>query len=198
MSAEWMKDLALISSAKMSFQKTGLVHSVFLSVAELENATKRLYDHDYSIEDVSVVDTVQGFMVVYHFDRLTNPGRVALRILAPHDKPEVPSISGIFPGANWHERECHDFFGVIFTGHPNLVPLLLPEDAKFHPLLKPTEERKTISEIMSPGEVEVSTPPFEALFPKPKSEEAGAENPQEKPEKEKSTGPGPTAVEGKE
>jgi NADH-quinone oxidoreductase subunit C len=196
-SAEWMKGLLVLSSAKMSPQKTGLVYSVFLSVEELGNAAKRLCDHGYSIEDVSVVDTVQGFMVVYHFDRLTSPGRVALRILAPHDKPEVPSISEIFSGANWHERECHDFFGVIFTGHPNLVPLLLPEDAKFHPLLKSTEEKRSIPEIMSPGDVEVSTPAFEALFPKQEREEDGAEKPDEKSAKEKSTGPGPSAVEGK-
>jgi len=197
-SAEWMKNLPIIASAKMSALKTGLVHSVFLNAGELGNAVKRLCDHDYSIEDVSVVDTVQGFMVVYHFDRLASPGRVALRILLPHDRPEVPSISDIFPGANWHERECHDFFGVIFTGHPNLVPLLLPEDAKFHPLLKPTEEKKTIPEIMSPGDVEVSTPAFESIFPKPESEEAGAEESQEKPVKKKSPDSGSSAVEGKE
>jgi NADH-quinone oxidoreductase subunit C len=196
-SEEWMKGLPVLSSAKMSPQKTGLVHSVFLSVEELGNAAKRLCDHGYSIEDVSVVDTVQGLMVVYHFDRLTSAGRVALRILAPHDKPEVPSISEIFSGANWHERECHDFFGVIFTGHPNLVPLLLPEDAKFHPLLKSTEEKRSIPEIMSPGDVEVSTPTFEALFPKPEREEAEAEKPDEKSAKEKSTDPGSSAVEGK-
>ena len=197
MNAQWMKGLPVLSSAKMSPQKTGLVHSVFLSVEELGNAAKRLCDHGYSIEDVSVVDTLQGFMVVYHFDRLTSPGRVALRILAPHDKAEVPSISEIFSGANWHERECHDLFGVIFTGHPNLVPLLLPEDAKFHPLLKSTEEKRSIPEIMSPGDVEVSTPAFEALFPKQEREEAGAEKPYEKSAKEKSTGTGPSTVEEK-
>jgi NADH-quinone oxidoreductase subunit C len=48
----------------------------------------------------------------------------------------VPTISHVHPGANWHERESHDFFGIIFTGHPGLLPLLLPEDADFHPLRK--------------------------------------------------------------
>jgi NADH-quinone oxidoreductase subunit C len=42
----------------------------------------------------------------------------------------------VFPGANWHERETHDFFGIVFLGHPDLSPLLLPEDADFHPLRK--------------------------------------------------------------
>jgi NADH-quinone oxidoreductase subunit C len=48
----------------------------------------------------------------------------------------VPSISEVFPGANWHERETHEFFGIRFLGHPNLSPLLLPEDATYHPLRK--------------------------------------------------------------
>ncbi len=193
-----MKDLPVLSSAKMPFPKTGLVQSVFLSAQELGNATKRLVDHGYSIEDVSVVDTVEGLMVVYHFDRLMNPGRVALRVLAPHDKPEVPSISEIFPGANWHERECHDLFGVIFTGHPNLVPLLLPEDAKFHPLLKTMEEKKAIQAIMSPGDVELSTPAFEGLFPKKESEEPVPEKPREKRTKGNTIGHGQSGVEGEE
>ena len=46
------------------------------------------------------------------------------------------TISPVFPGANWHERETHDFFGIVFRGHPNLEPLLLPEDATYHPLRK--------------------------------------------------------------
>jgi NADH-quinone oxidoreductase subunit C len=50
--------------------------------------------------------------------------------------PEIPTISSIFAGADWHERETHDFFGIKFIGHPNLTPLLLPEDADFHPLRK--------------------------------------------------------------
>jgi NADH-quinone oxidoreductase subunit C len=57
-------------------------------------------------------------------------------VLASHDAPSVPSIVSIFSGADWHERECFDFFGVIFEDHPNLKPLLLPDDLGVHPLLK--------------------------------------------------------------
>ena len=46
------------------------------------------------------------------------------------------TIHKVFPGANWHERETHDFFGIRFLGHPNLTPFLLPEDATYHPLRK--------------------------------------------------------------
>ena len=73
---------------------------------------------------------------VYDFNHYGALCRVTIRTRLPRSKPEVPTISQIYPGANWHERETHDFFGINFVGHPYLVPLLLPEDADFHPLLK--------------------------------------------------------------
>lgn len=178
-SAAWMKGLEGISSAKMSKEKTGLVQSVFLGPKELVKAAAGLYERGYFIEDVSVLDTSDGFMVVYHFDHYDTPGRIALRVIVPQDNPEVPSISGIFSGADWHERECHDFFGVTFSGHPNLVPLLLPDDLGFHPLLKDAALRKRVSELMAPGEVEQSTPAFDALFAPAGSgaDEGGGEKP---------------------
>jgi len=73
---------------------------------------------------------------VYDFNHYESLCRVTIRTRVPRSKPEIPTISQIYPGANWHERETHDFFGINFVGHPYLVPLLLPEDADFHPLLK--------------------------------------------------------------
>ncbi|MDH4321229.1 MAG: NADH-quinone oxidoreductase subunit C, partial [Desulfobulbaceae bacterium] len=74
--------------------------------------------------------------VVYDFAHYQENCRVVVRTRIPRDTPELPTISAIYPGANWHERETHDFFGIRFLGHPDLTPLLLPEDADFHPLLK--------------------------------------------------------------
>lgn len=73
---------------------------------------------------------------VYDFNHYESLCRVTIRTRVPRSKPEVPTITQIYPGANWHERETHDFFGITFVGHPYLVPLLLPEDADYHPLLK--------------------------------------------------------------
>jgi len=73
---------------------------------------------------------------VYDFGRYDQALRVALRVRMLRDQPSLPTISDIYPGAHWHERETHDFFGIVFEGHPYLVPLLLPEDADFHPLRK--------------------------------------------------------------
>ena len=73
---------------------------------------------------------------VYDFNHYESLCWVTIRTRLPRSRPEVPTISPIYPGANWHERETHDFFGIIFVGHPCLEPLLLPEDADYHPLLK--------------------------------------------------------------
>jgi NADH-quinone oxidoreductase subunit C len=74
--------------------------------------------------------------VVYDFFHPTEPVRVVVRTRLPRETPEIATIIPQFAGANWHERETHDFFGIRFLGHPNLKPFLLPEDADFHPLRK--------------------------------------------------------------
>jgi NADH:ubiquinone oxidoreductase subunit C len=57
-------------------------------------------------------------------------------IHVPLAAPTCPSLTGVFRGAMWHERECHEMFGIHFEGHPRLVNLYLPEDFEGHPLLK--------------------------------------------------------------
>ncbi len=65
------------------------------------------------------------------------PG-LRLRIVAgvPGDDPRAPSLTGVFPGANFYEREAYDLFGIRFDGHPELTRLLLPDDWEGHPLRK--------------------------------------------------------------
>jgi NADH-quinone oxidoreductase subunit C len=91
-----------------------------------------------ALDTITGVDWMaQGQMeVVYDFFHLSKALRVVVRTRVPRDNPEVPTIHNVFPGAIWHERETHDFFGIRFLGHPNLTPFLLPEDATFHPLRK--------------------------------------------------------------
>lgn len=50
--------------------------------------------------------------------------------------PKCPTLTGLFAGASWHERECHEMFGIDFEGHPSLVNLYLPEDFDGHPGLR--------------------------------------------------------------
>ncbi|MBW2466130.1 MAG: NADH-quinone oxidoreductase subunit C [Deltaproteobacteria bacterium] len=101
-------------------------------------AAEILSQQGFFIEAITGVDWIdeQQLEVVYDFNHFDELCRVVIRSRLDRNEPEIPTISHIYQGANWHERETHDFFGIIFTGHPNLEPLLLPEDADFHPLLK--------------------------------------------------------------
>ena len=74
--------------------------------------------------------------VVYVFNRFSARHRVCLRVRTPRSNPQIHTVAEIFPIAHWQEREIHEFFGIVFIGHPYLIPLLLPEDAEYHPLLK--------------------------------------------------------------
>ncbi|MFJ6937182.1 NADH-quinone oxidoreductase subunit C [Streptomyces sp. NPDC101132] len=79
-----------------------------------------------------------GFRVCAHVVALEG-GRVRrllLRTTVPHAAAALPSAIDVYAGAAWHERETYEMFGVTFTGHPNLVPLLLPENFEGHPLRK--------------------------------------------------------------
>jgi NADH-quinone oxidoreductase subunit C len=59
-----------------------------------------------------------------------------LKTLVPRDSAELPTATTVYRGANWHERETFEMFGVVFTGHPDLKPLLLPDGFEGHPLRK--------------------------------------------------------------
>ncbi|SOD64690.1 NADH:ubiquinone oxidoreductase subunit (chain C) [Streptomyces zhaozhouensis] len=78
-----------------------------------------------------------GLRVCAHVVALgTPPRRLLLRTTVPHEAPSLPTATGVFAGAAWHERETHEMFGVDFPGHPGLEPLLLPDGFEGHPLRK--------------------------------------------------------------
>jgi NADH-quinone oxidoreductase subunit C len=101
-------------------------------------AAEQLDKDGFALDTITGVDWLAEAQmeVVYDFFHPTKSLRVVVRTRVPRDKPELATISNVFPGANWHEREAHDFFGIRFLGHPNLEPFLLPEDATYHPLRK--------------------------------------------------------------
>ncbi len=74
--------------------------------------------------------------VDYHLYSFDHNLRLRLKVRVSVADPHIPTVTGVWPGANWHEREVYDFFGVRFDGHPNLVRILMPEDWKGHPQRK--------------------------------------------------------------
>jgi NADH-quinone oxidoreductase subunit C len=131
-----------IAITATDYAKCGSTAYCYVEPRNVVRAAKYFFEAGYFIEDVCGLDLEEGFEVVYHFDSFTAPGRVSLRLVVPHDKPVVPSIAGVFPGAEWHERETTDFFGVVFEGNPNPKPLLLPDDMTLHPLVKEQKKRQ--------------------------------------------------------
>jgi NADH-quinone oxidoreductase subunit C len=122
----------------VDFALKGFHLDASLPPARVVEAARVLADAGFAIDAVTGVDWMaeKQMEVVYDYFHPLGPLRVAVRTRVPRDVPELPTISEVFPGANWHERETHDFFGIRFLGHPNLKPFLLPEDADFHPLRK--------------------------------------------------------------
>nr|WP_239169219.1 NADH-quinone oxidoreductase subunit C [Actinoplanes deccanensis] len=73
--------------------------------------------------------------VVYHLTSMTYRRRVRLEV-AVADGVSVPSVTSVYPTADWQERETYDMFGVVFAGHPNLTRVLMPDDWEGHPQRK--------------------------------------------------------------
>jgi NADH-quinone oxidoreductase subunit C len=92
----------------------------------------------------------QRFDVIYALYSIRDRQRVRVKVRAAEHEP-VPSVTGIWPAANWLEREVYDMFGVAFTGHPDLRRMLMPEDWQGHP------ERKDYP-LEGPGELLMESP----------------------------------------
>ena len=92
-------------------------------------------EFDY-LRCLSVVDYVESageFEVNYHLYSLERRHKMVVKTRVSEERPAVPTVTGVWTGANWYERESHDLFGVVFEGHPELVPLLLYEEFEGFP-----------------------------------------------------------------
>lgn len=91
------------------------------------------------LTDLTAVDrhpATPRFEVVYLLTWYAPPVRLRVKTRADGDAPVVPSVTPLWPGANWLEREVFDLFGIRFEGHPDLTRILLPDDWEGHPLRK--------------------------------------------------------------
>lgn len=78
----------------------------------------------------------QELGIVYHLHNWQQNVRIRVKIFFPKDDPHVPTATSVWPMANWMERQEYDFFGVIFTGHPDLRRILNVDDLDVFPLRK--------------------------------------------------------------
>ncbi|MCS6925853.1 MAG: NADH-quinone oxidoreductase subunit C [Candidatus Binatia bacterium] len=105
--------------------------------------------------DLTAVDFLgrePRFEVVYHLYSLSLNHRLRVKIRVPEDDATVPSVSSLWKGANWLEREVWDMFGIRFTHHPDLRRILMYEEFRGHPLRKdyPVNKRQPLVEERDP------------------------------------------------
>jgi len=133
-----LDELGLTVPAPTEHPFLGAAEARWIAPEKIVEACQVFRDADYFFESLTCVDRIAPhgvFELIYTFNRWGLPSRVACRVWAPKDRA-VPSVSGVFGGAAWNEREAWEFYGVSFAGHPNLTWLLLPEGTEFRPLLK--------------------------------------------------------------
>lgn len=90
-------------------------------------------------EDVCGVDAFERkdrFRVSYHFFSLVYKVRIAIKVKVDAKDLVVPSITSVYEGANWYERETYDMFGITFSNHPDLRRVYMPEEYEYYPLRK--------------------------------------------------------------
>jgi NADH-quinone oxidoreductase subunit C len=160
MTPEWMDGLKTLCKCRHTFKKAGVTWGLFLSPGALVDAARRLFQSGFFLEDISGLDSADGLVAVYHLSVYSGADRVALYVIVPHDDPKMPTISAVYSGALWHEREAMDFFGIQFISHPDPKPLLLPEDMTEHPLIKEDKDRALLKDLLDPGEIVERAPDF--------------------------------------
>jgi len=101
----------------------------------MERLTRCLDDLGGVTREV-LTDRDPAFWVVYELRSTALVQRLRVKVAVREDDQHVPTVTGLFPTANWHERETFDLFGVVFDGHPDLRRILLPDDWQGHALRK--------------------------------------------------------------
>ncbi|MDP9437084.1 MAG: NADH-quinone oxidoreductase subunit C [Actinomycetota bacterium] len=89
-----------------------------------------------SVSGVDYPDLPERLHVVYHLTSMTYRRRLRLETAVTVEDPHVASVTGVYPTADFHERETWDMFGVVFDGHPGLTRILMPDDWQGHPQRK--------------------------------------------------------------
>ncbi|MDI6802019.1 MAG: NADH-quinone oxidoreductase subunit C [Thermodesulfovibrionales bacterium] len=113
---------------------------------------------DY-LQDLCGVDYLEKkevrFEVVYHLYSMRHRHMIRMKAEVPEGDCSIDSVTGIWAGANWHERECYDMYGITFKGHPDMRRILLPEDWEGYPLRKDYPLKADLGEMEWKGYREV-------------------------------------------
>jgi NADH-quinone oxidoreductase subunit C len=132
---------------KTTSPQQGAQLHVRIATSELKQAAVVLRDAGMYPVFMTAVHTDPHFALVYQFAASDRNMRVLLATTARADG-SVPSLTSLFPGMQWHEREARDMFGIVFEGNPDMRPLIMcDEDRDLYPLRKNQQRLKTLEQL---------------------------------------------------
>ncbi len=128
------------TSTKKNVKAINEKRRIFLSTDRDTILELCTYIHDVlnfeQATSVCAVDYIDRVQIVYHLTNYFTGIVIEITVDLPADDLHIPSVALIWEGANWHERETYELFGVIFDGHPKLERLLTPQSYEFFPFRK--------------------------------------------------------------
>ena len=144
--SEALSDLAAYIEEKTGFQIQSVIAYGELTLSVEANdivAVLTFLKRDVQCQFISIIDVCgadypsrqKRFDVVYHLLSPRQNQRIRVKLITDEDTP-VPSVTGVFPGADWFEREAYDLYGILFSGHPELRRILTDYGFEGHPLRK--------------------------------------------------------------
>jgi len=140
-----MNEQTFISALKSQFNGEQLEFrgesTLVIQRDQLPDVVKKIREMGFErLSDITAVDYFPQenprFHLAYQFTSLANHATLGLRVPVPGVNPSVATIEGIYPNANWRERELYDMFGIHIDGHSDLRRILMPHDWEGHPLRK--------------------------------------------------------------
>ncbi len=144
--------------AEVSYPEKGYHYALETSPDKLPDVVRFFDEKCFYLECLLCTDYTDYLELVYFFNTHLTPCRVKVTLRIDPQQPVAPSMSAIYSSAYWYEREIHEFYGVLFTGHPNMTYLFLHNDIHDYPLRKgkvpvPPEDRERLDSF-KPGEEE--------------------------------------------
>ncbi len=109
---------------------------VLAVLAEVRRDDDLAFDFLSSVTATDWPGRAPRFWVSYELSSTRHRHRLRVKVGIDEDDARLPSVTSLFPTADWHERETFDLYGIVFDGHPNLSRILLPDDWEGHPLRK--------------------------------------------------------------
>ncbi|MDQ2731050.1 MAG: NADH-quinone oxidoreductase subunit C [Armatimonadota bacterium] len=111
-------------------------NSIFEACRFLKQSADLAFDLLLDIVGIDYWDVEPRYGVVYNLHSVSTNRRIYLKVLVSSGDAQLPTLTSLWSGANWMEREVYDMFGIRFMGHPDLRKILTPDDLEGHPLRK--------------------------------------------------------------